>query len=41
MYIFLLGGNLYVEATNSVMKEQLLFGSSYSFPQWGDRLGIF
>ena len=31
MYIFLPGGNLYVEAANGFMKEQLLFGSSYPF----------
>lgn len=31
MYIFLPGSSLYVEAANSFMQDQLLFGSSYPF----------
>jgi predicted TIM-barrel fold metal-dependent hydrolase len=31
MYIFLPGGNLYVEAANGFMKDQMMFGSSYPF----------
>ena len=31
MYIFQPGGNLYVEAANGCMKDQILFGSSYPF----------
>lgn len=31
MYIFLPGGNLYVEAANGFMKDQIMFGSSYPF----------
>jgi len=31
MYTFLPGGQLYIEAANGFMKDQLLFGSSYPF----------
>lgn len=31
MYIFQPGSHLYVEAANSFLSEQLLFGSSYPF----------
>ncbi|BBP05188.1 hypothetical protein TPL01_10690 [Sulfuriferula plumbiphila] len=38
MYIFLPGGNLYVEAANGFMKDQLMFGSSYPFRAMGQSL---
>jgi predicted TIM-barrel fold metal-dependent hydrolase len=31
MYIFLPGGRLYVEAANTFLQEQILFGSSHPF----------
>lgn len=38
MYIFQPGGNLYVEAANGCMKDQLMFGSSYPFRAMGQSL---
>lgn len=41
MYIFLPGGNLYVEAANGFMRNQLLFGSSYPFRAMGQTVDDF
>lgn len=38
MYIFLPGSNLYVEAANGCMKDQILFGSSYPFRSMGQSI---
>jgi len=41
MYIFLPGGSLYVEAANSFMRDQLLFGTSYPFRAMGQTVEDF
>jgi predicted TIM-barrel fold metal-dependent hydrolase len=41
MYIFLPGGQLYVEAANGFLRDQLLFGSSYPFRAMGQTVEDF
>ncbi len=41
MYIFLPGSNLYIEAANGFMRDQLLFGTSYPFRAMGQTVEDF
>jgi predicted TIM-barrel fold metal-dependent hydrolase len=41
MYTFLPGGQLYIEAANGFMKDQLLFGSAYPFKPMKQAVGQF
>lgn len=41
MYIFLPGGNLYIEAANGFMRDQLMFGTSYPFRAMGQTVEDF